>query len=169
MANLDQLTVVAAWWGAITGSATLLFEFFKYIRGGPRLSVKVLPGMRLAGDFSHEFGSGCGWEDWPLIRIDAVNQGNSPTTVKLVAIHFFRSRIHKLLGKPIGREFCQALPIGPPLPILLAPGEEWVGMFRHDELMELEKFKIARHIYFTVEDNQSEKPRYVKLRQPNET
>ncbi len=85
--------------------------------------------------------------------------------INVVGIHAFKTQLHKFFRKPSARAISLPLPIAQRLPVLLAPGEEWVGMYRQDKLLELDEFKSVRFIYFGVEDNQSTKPKFARLHQ----
>jgi hypothetical protein len=66
------VTLALAIWGAVTGTAAILFEAAKYFRDRPKLSLKLHIEMSIG--FAPELG------------VDVRNQGRQPTTVTKVAL-----------------------------------------------------------------------------------
>jgi hypothetical protein len=69
---ISAVTLALAIWGAVTGTASILLEAFKYLRDRPRLSLSVTLG------FPRGYS--------PEIGVDVRNQGRQPTTVMKVAL-----------------------------------------------------------------------------------
>lgn len=92
-------STIAAWWGAGTGTAAILFEVFKYSRSGPRFAVWV------AVDAKEVESQGIAGND----RLEAyhydvslrvVNRGDEPATItQVVAVHY-PSFLRRILRRP---------------------------------------------------------------------
>ena len=121
-----SLTDIVAWWGAVTGSAVLLWDVYKWKRSGPRLSVSVSSGMNIVGFIgidSHDL----------FVTVKVVNVGDRATTLTGLGLLVFRSRLERLLHKHHRSGVVMNPAIGK-LPEVLNPGEVWNGAIVQDEV-----------------------------------
>lgn len=150
-------TDIAAWWGAIVASLLLFWDVYKWMVEGPRLTMRLLPNMEVLGDPSR------GGKTWVSVTVS--NVGNRPTTIKSVGMEYytnwcnrFRNRAEKAAVFPNPSD-------GFPLPRVLNPGEEWLGLIpqeRLDKGVDLEEMSRTGHLMILL--SQSHKQRAMRKR-----
>ncbi len=138
-------TDIAAWWGAAVASLVLLWDAYKWISDGPRLSMRLSPNMEIFGDPSRE---GITW-----IAVNISNRGTRPTTIKNLGMEYYRSRWRRLRNRAALAAVFPNPSDGFPLPRVLNPGEEWLGLIpqqRLDLRIDIEDLSRSGHLMISV-------------------
>jgi hypothetical protein len=111
-------TEVAAWIGAATGTTSILWDVFKYLRSGPKLRIQANPNMVPAKPRPGYPAD----SRWTLVRV--ANVGSSRTTLMALSLEIYHSRFAVWRRATTERlAVLQAWPT--PLPYALDVGEEW--------------------------------------------
>jgi hypothetical protein len=150
-------TDIVAWWGAIVASLVLLWDVYKWMAEGPRLTMRLSPNMRVLGDPSRE---GKIW-----VSVTVTNVGNRPTTIKVVGMEYYanwfswlRNRAEKAAVFPNPSDSF-------PLPRVLKPGEEWLGLIPQERTdMEISLEEMSRTGRLMIWLSQSHKQRAIRKR-----
>src|SRR5919205_1749000 len=87
-----SVTDILAWIGALTGTAALLWDFYKWKASGPKLKVTVVPDMSI-----YTRGRPQGEDTYLLIKV--ANTGTSKTTITTLGLIYYESRAKKILKK----------------------------------------------------------------------
>jgi len=158
MANWSTL---AAWWGAGTGTAALLFEVYKYAKSGPQLH------LRVAADFETTVASGTrAGKSFVHVSTDVglrvVNRGNEPTTVREVAVVHYRSAWHRLLKRPSSPLKSYSYSSEEGLPKVLDAGHEWLASIPQRRL--LDDYGEQGHLLVGVLCSHAEQPTLMRVR-----
>jgi hypothetical protein len=153
--NLSKLAVsdYAAWWGAIIATLALVWNIIVAVRAGARLHVTATPNMQI-------FPLAPGEEDRTYIHVNAINRGNSATTIT----HFCGYRFDNLWDLIRNKKqhfIVNGTSDGLPVPYKLAPGDEWRGIA--DQVLMLKDFK-GKYFYIGVIHNQGKKPIYKRVK-----
>lgn len=154
---IDLSTVTAsdyaAWWGATIATLALIWNIVVAIRSGARIHVTATPNMQV-------FPPNPGEEDSSYIFINAVNRGNSATTIT----HFcgYQANTFWDLIKNNKQHFIvNGTPDGLPVPHKVAPGDEWRGVANQGLISE--GFK-GKYFYIGIIHNQRKKPIYKRVK-----
>ena len=127
MAMLDDIssTEIAAWWGAIMASVVFLWDMYKWKTQGPKLVMRLSPNMLMYPDlppYQPRF-----------VSVTVSNIGDQPTTIKGFGVEYYadwfkrlRQRAHDRIAFAVGNQSHVE-----PLPKVLNPGEEWIGLIPH--------------------------------------
>ncbi|HHG3514806.1 TPA: hypothetical protein ACPV0E_001724 [Vibrio parahaemolyticus] len=123
-----SISEIAAWWGAIVASIVLIWDVYKWKTDGPMLNVLLAPNMKTFGDPERD--------DMTWVSITVTNVGSRPTTLKSVGMWYHKDRMsywrkkvqHAAIFPNPNKQF--------PLPFVLKPGEEWIGLLPQDRLYE---------------------------------
>lgn len=146
---MDATTAIAVW-GAIAGTAAIVWDVIKWKKDGPRLEVSVNPNMQAIHPITRAL------DPRQLIQIRVVNIGSRPARVTTLVGYPFKSRIHRLLRKPAGGGFFIRQPdSSAPLPVTLAPGDEWCGFIDRKQALESVGDSV---LYCGVEHTLAKKP-----------
>ena len=94
-----EASIIAAWWGAIIASIVLLWDMFKWFNKGAKISINAIPNMRIVNDIESDL------DDKKIIFAEVFNMGEMPTTITHLALYQYKSRIKKMLNKPIRLRF----------------------------------------------------------------
>jgi hypothetical protein len=108
---------IAAWWGAGLATLVLAWDVYKWKTSGARLSVKVVPGMQMAGDRTGTLH----------ILVEVVNRGDRLTTLTHLAVYQYASSFDRLRKKRQA-SLLVPKPGGNDLPYELEPGKRWTGL-----------------------------------------
>ena len=126
---MPSAEVVAAWWGAVTGTLVLVWDIVKWARDGARVHVEIQTGMVSTGGGLDDDDEETARTQYILVT--AVNRGDQPTTITNLLVHQFASRWKQFRKK--GRTFF-TLPMGPSggtaIPHVLQPGTKWIGTLK---------------------------------------
>jgi hypothetical protein len=132
-----KVTEIAAWVGAITGPAAILWDFFKWKTSGPRLAVTAWANMVQMPSPPH---------NPRFLKITVQNVGTTTTTLTNAGFYIYGSRwtkfrcrpfvmrfLHRTrLGKLLGPLKLRAAVLnayqGPQLPHKLEVGSEWQAL-----------------------------------------
>jgi len=146
---VDATTAIAVW-GAIAGTAAIVWDVIKWKTDGPRLKVSVNPNMQAIHPITRAL------DPRQLIQVRVVNIGSRPAKVTTLVGVPFKSRIHRLLGKSAGGEFFIPQPeFAPALPVTLQPGDEWCGSIDRKQALESVGDAV---LYCGVEHTLAKKP-----------
>lgn len=127
---MDATTTIAVW-GAVAGTAAIVWDVIKWKTDGPRLEVSVNPNMQAIHPITKAL------DPRQLIQVRVANRGSRPARVTTLVGLSFKSRIHRLLGKPAGGAFFIRQPeSSEPLPVTLAPGDVWCGFIDRRQALE---------------------------------
>lgn len=117
---MTRLEVIAAWWGALTGTLALAWKIFTDMRRGPRLRVAARAHVAVI--------SGLGVHGEDLVMVEVRNIGDAPTTLLSIAGRHWYTRRQKVLCRRASWYFAVPAPgYGEPLPHELGPGQRWTG------------------------------------------
>lgn len=135
-----EFTVIefVAWWGAIIATLVLAWDIYKWKTRGPNLHIRLTPNMKVIGDPVRE------GQTWVTINVS--NVGDRPTTIKSFGFEFYPSLYSKIRGKSETAFFITNPSDAKPLPLVLSPGEEWIGMAPQDK-EDLDLKTMARDGY----------------------
>jgi hypothetical protein len=113
--QLSLTTDVLAWWGAIVATLVLFWDIIKWRREGVHLSVTI-KGI--------EIPAGAG------VRCEIRNRGGKATTVSEVMLVTRPGNLMaRLFGISMSTRYLSSTAPEMNLPILLAPGAEWIGTY----------------------------------------
>lgn len=128
---INDWNTFAAWSGATVSLGILIWDIIKASREGARLRVTCRPNMLFMNSDST-------FSERKHVSVAVVNRGNLPTTVTHLVVHFYSSRLQRLLRKP-QEQGCilQQHHFTPQLPYVLRPGEIWSGIVYQDEVQAL--------------------------------
>ncbi|OOE63468.1 hypothetical protein [Salinivibrio kushneri] len=153
-----SVSEIAAWWGASVATIVLVWDVFKWISNGPKLSMLLSPNMQVLGDPSRE------GKTWVSITIS--NTGSRPTTLKGVGIEFYDSFAQRLLGKPSHAALFPNPNDNLPLPRVIQPGDEWTGLIpqeRVDKDLSLQKMAHEGHLMVWASQSHSKRSKRLRL------
>ena len=150
-------TDIVAWWGAIVASLLLFWDVYKWMVEGPRLTIRLSPNMKVLGDPS------CEGKTWVSVTVS--NIGTRPTTIKNVGMEYYSNWISRLRSRAEKAAVFPNPSDGFPLPRVLNPGEEWLGLIpqaRLDKGVDLEKMSRTGHLMILL--SQSHTKRAIRKR-----
>jgi hypothetical protein len=148
-------TDVAAWVGALTGTGVLLWDIFKWAHSGARIKVSAAPNMRGYGAAAQLLG------DEPVVMVEAINVGQSKTTIThLVGFHH-RAWWHRLFRRNPATTFVVPDPRPGTLPHALDIGERWVGIMEQNE--DLINMSRNGYLYVGVYHSTARRPALQRL------
>ena len=151
---MDATTAIAVW-GAVAGTAAIVWDVIKWKKDGPRLKVSVSPNMQVFDHGTRQL------DPRQIIQVRVVNIGTRPARVTSLLGWPFKSRLHRLLGKPAGEGFLVLNPeFSVSLPVTLAPGEEWHGYIDRKGALEVAGDAV---LYCGVEYTLAKKPVLVRI------
>ena len=95
-------TELAAWWGAVVATLVFIWDFIKWKRAGPIVSVSVSPNMTIIGGPRIRSVAKIqdNVKDDTIITVVATNKGDRPTTVTHLVIRHYASMFQRLRKKP---------------------------------------------------------------------
>jgi len=148
---------IAAWWGAVVASIVFIWDVYKWMVQGPRLTVQVSPNMKVWGDPRRE---GKTW-----ISVTVANIGDRATTIKGIGTEYYTSWFSRLSHRATSEGVFPNPNDNFPLPRVLNPGEEWTGLVpqhRLDKGIDFEEMSRSGHLIIWL--SQSHKTRPVRRR-----
>ena len=134
MTTAEFYTVAIAVYAAVVATAVAVWDVVKWKMQGPNLEVEVQSGMKL-------YGGGVP-DERKFIVMRVTNRGDRPTTITNMGYLLYRDDFVARWSRR-SATFAAIVP-GPseaqPLPYVLAPGVQWVGMGEQDaELAQMAK------------------------------
>ena len=127
-------TDVAAWVGAVGAVVALAWDFFKWHFAGAKLQLHLAPHMEmLAPTPLSAHGK--------LIVVTLVNVGDAPTTLTHVVADVYPNWWAALRQKRKESLIFMPIWLGPPMPHILPPGEQWACALSHARLVEVASAK----------------------------
>ncbi len=150
-------TEIAAWWGAIVATLVLLWDGYKWILQGPRLSMRVAPNMLIIGDPERE---GKKW-----ISVTVTNIGDRPTTMKGVGMEYYISWYQRFRKIPKTAAVFPNPNTNFPLPRIINPGEEWIGFIPQERAdKDIDLYQMANNGHLLIWLSRSDTQKSIKKR-----
>jgi len=147
-------TEIAAWWGAVIGTAVLVWDIIKYSRSGVRLRVKAMPGMNVIGIPGVP-------EDQFSISVEASNISSQSTTITHLCLKHYKNLWNLIRAK----HSMQGVVMNPAtgrLPHVLEPGTRWTGLINQDNLVR--DIGFSGYLYCGIYHSSKSKPIMVRVR-----
>jgi hypothetical protein len=132
----------AAWTGAITGVAALLWDIVSAWTER-RLSVRAAHDIVVTPNFDRRF-----------IAAYVANAGRLPVTITTLALVEYKDLWHRLRRRPGKNWVLVNNSLGPDLPVELQPGQQWMGGFPQtgfEELLDAGRLYVA--VYHALSGN----------------
>lgn len=151
-------TDIAAWWGAVIASLVLVWDMYKWMTKGPRLFVRLSPNMKVFGDPLRE---GTTW-----VSVTVSNVGDRPTTIKGVGMEYYTNWFQRLRNKAEKAVLFPNANYSFPLPRVLNPGEEWLGLIpqaRLDKEIDIEEMSRNGHLMIWLTQSHTQRAMYKRL------
>lgn len=142
-----------AWWGAITGTLAIGFEFYKWVTKGPKLKISISTNQKHLQEI--------GWknEEVLFIHFRISNRGDAATTITFIGLRIYKGRfayLKKLFNFKPSQTFF-ALPVtSAPLPKDLLPGLIWDGLV--EQTVEIKEMCSKNLTFVEVIHSLSDKP-----------
>lgn len=152
-----ELSEIAAWWGATVATLVFAWDVFKWRNEGPKLDVRLAPNMKVFGDPLREN------QTW--ITVTVSNNGSRATTLKSIGMEYCTGSIARLRNKVDQAAMFPRTNDELPLPIVLHPGQEWIGLvpqYRDDKDLNIEK--LAKQGWFSIWLSVSHKKKPIQTR-----
>ncbi len=149
-----SLTEAAAWWGALTGTAVLIWDIVKHTRSGARLWVNAAPdmqGVNMPGIKETQF----------MIFVEANNVGDRSTTITHLLTAHYKNLWEWVWSKPSHQ--AAVINPGPGLkfPHVLEPGQRWTGLVNQDDLVS--QIGFSGYLYCGIVHSSKKKPIMVRV------
>lgn len=145
----------AAWVGACTGIAGLLWNIYAKITSGPKLRVKAFAGMVKVPSPPNKP---------KFLRMTVQNSGTAPTTITNATFHTYGARWKRLRkSKPSFSAVLNAYE-GPPLPHRLEVGGEWSALVEQNDRFTIPLDGEAP-VYLAIHHSFAKLPTQVKVLQ----
>lgn len=119
-------TNIAAWWGAVLATLVLIWDVFKWLHSGARISLKALPNMISVPENPLLPGE--------KVFVEVSNSGVTPTTLKGIGILYYESWWKRILRRPKEQGVIAQPNPQFPLPHTLEAGKIWQGFINQDEI-----------------------------------
>ncbi len=146
---MDQTTFIA-WWGAIVATIVFAWDIYKWKTDGAKLNVQLAPNMQSIGDPRRD---GITW-----VSVTVTNIGSRPSTIKSVGMWYYKSWLNFMRQKPDHAAIFPSPNDNFPLPRVINPGEEWIGLVPQDRLYESIEHSISGRLTIWLSHSQSNKP-----------
>lgn len=153
----EDITNVAAWWGATVATAVLTWDIYKWRRSAARLRLTVSGNMKAYGHLATLIR-----DDQTLVVAEVINIGSSPTTITHLFAYYYASWWRRLLRRRTSTQIVTPDPmLAQGLPFELAPGARWIGATYQNQKLEL----MAKngYVYVGVLHAVSRKPTFSRL------
>jgi len=147
----SQLTILAAWWGALVATLVLLWDIFKWETAGPRLRLTVRANYMTVNIPESEGGT------FVMVTVD--NIGDSATTITGLGFVYFKNHFNRYREKYDGKGMAVVRPSpgdSQPLPYIIQPGGQWLGMA--DQTEGIKKKSQEGHLICRISHSFSERP-----------
>lgn len=152
---MDSYSIVAAWWGALIATIVLLFEFYKWVRSGPRLRCDAKYGWKIMMEGTED--------DNEYIIFSVTNTGDRPTTITKQAALHWPTRLDKLRDKSKSSFFIKGGFHGlGKVPAIIRPGEVWNGLARIGEDLHVLMSK-GGYFYLSLDFSHRRRPYLFKV------
>jgi hypothetical protein len=145
---MPTTTEVVAWWGAILSSIVFIWDIVKWRLSGPRLRLRIRPGMESINIPQ--------FEGKTIILAEVINSGDRPTTITHLSFSFYRDWWNALMKRP-DKSFIVSNP-NPwlTIPFELRQGTSWSGYAIQTE--DMEKMATEGYLFGFVHHTHSERP-----------
>jgi hypothetical protein len=145
---MPTVTDVVAWVGALTGTASLVWDVFKWKTAGPALEISANPNLISLPVQAVK-------DAMPHLFVRVANRGTSATTIRALVLEYWSSSISRALGRP-PETFAVLVPRPNPLPALVEPGAEWTTLA--DPANVIERARAGGVLVCRIEHSMSRKP-----------
>ena len=150
VSTAEFYTVAIAVYAAVVATAVAIWDVVKWKMQGPNLEVQVQSGMKLYG--------GGATDDREFIVLRVTNRGDRPTTITTMGYLLYRDDFVAWWSR--NSNTWAAIVPNPsevqPLPFVLAPGLQWVGM--GEQVAELTKKARSGCLMCAVYHSNTNKP-----------
>ena len=143
-------TEIAAWWGAVLATLVLAWDIYKYKRTGPIIRVSASKNMQTFGSYPDETTGKL------YVVVNASNSGDRSTTITHLVGYHYKSIWARIRRKSDNAFFVPTQGTGRPLPHVLPPGEEWLGMIEQED--RLVDWSQNGYLYCGVHHSSADKP-----------
>lgn len=124
-----SLTTITAIYAAIVATGVLIWDIYKWRRGGPQLTMQVHGDMRVHGP-GYDPGR-------PYVTIKVSNRGDRATTLTNVTMHWYDKPWKRCLRRlPTKSYVITETGFHFTIPFVLEAGKVWDGMFHRDQESE---------------------------------
>jgi hypothetical protein len=137
--NLSLADVIGIW-GGFVATIVLVWDIAKWVMSGPRIHFRVQGGMQTINY--------PGLDGKSLISAHASNYGDRPVTITNLGLIHYKSLFHKALRKPDMTAVIGSPSDSQPLPYLLNPGVEWMGLA--DQTPDVYEMAIHGRLYMIL-------------------
>ncbi len=148
----NVVITIVAWWGASLSTVVFAWDIYKWFHQGPKLNMVAYPNMRVYGDRDRE--------EYRWISVTVSNRGDRPATITTVGFEGYPNLLAQARNK---QSFAAVVPRpsdSQPLPHVLQPGTQWLGLFPQDDEIE----KLARTGRLCVSVHHSHRPKPLRQR-----
>lgn len=137
----------------VISGAALTLELRRWFDDGPKIVVSVMADATL---FPDDDGK-------EKLALSAVNRGNTPTTLTHFVAFTYKSKIHKLLKKPIstGLVANPGMHAHAHLPQEIGVNKTWMGLMNYSD--KLQKARVDGQLYVGVIATHSNKTYLAKV------
>jgi hypothetical protein len=144
-----KATDIAAWWGAILASLTLVWNIFRWHREQCKIRVRILPNMSISLPNGEQTGQ-------KSIFVEASNVGGKDTTITLLGGYRCLSLSERLRRRSVRSFGVPLIRPGQSLPHIIRPGETWTGCIVQSA--EIEKWAREETLYCGIWHSLSKRP-----------
>lgn len=148
-----DLTPWLAVLGSVTGVASLVWNIYVKVSAGPKIVVKVWPGMKMMptppGDATY-------------LRVNVRNLGTAPTKLTTLSLQLYASEKAAKKQKP-DKSFVIVEPVIGKLPYKLDVGDEWDGYINQTD--QFNEMMASGNLYCAIHHSFSET--FVQARVPH--
>jgi hypothetical protein len=150
MTPAEFYTVAISVYAAVVATAVAVWDVVKWKMQGPNLEVEVQSGMKLYGNGAPDEN------DYVVMRV--TNRGDRPTTITNMAYLLYRDDFVARWSRN-SSSFAAIVPNpsqAQPLPFVLPPGAQWVGMGLEDA--EIKQMAASGCLMCAVYHSHTNKP-----------
>lgn len=157
MTTNEKWTLAIAIYGAVVATMVFGWDVLKWLATGPRLKVSVTAGMVEVEGHSVRPGR--------RVVCIVVNRGDMATTITHLAGYRYSKPWHRHVPWIRREEFFIKGPLGSqPLPYVLQPGQQWMGLANQTDAM-LDQIRTGA-LFLGVEHSHSDTGIYKRVRAP---
>jgi len=141
-------TDFVAWYAALAATAALLVQVLRWVKGGSRLHISIMPEGQLSTDTGEV-------KDNYLFAY-AINRGETGTTLTHCELKLYPTFLSRLLDRAT-----QTLNMPSDFPCVLDVGGVWTGMMKHD--VELAALQDTGRLWVAISSTQRDRPQYYRV------
>ena len=123
---MNDISLVAAWWGALIATVVLLFDLYKWAKSGPSIMCESNYGWKIMMEGIED--------DNEYIYFTVTNTGDRLTTITKQAAAYWDTKWATIFSKPKQQFFIKGGLHGlGKVPMIIKPGEIWISLGRIGE------------------------------------